>query len=206
MRHLVFLLTAACVTGSPEPTPAPAPGADAVHASTTADAAAPAGKAATETGMPDMDLVRLDGAPLDKAVLDGKVVLFVNVASKCGFTPQYEGLQALHDTYAARGFTVVGVPCNQFGGQEPGSAQEIASFCQENYGVRFPMLEKQKVNGKERSPLYDWLVDSPAGEGKKIGWNFEKFLVGRDGTVLARWPSRVAPQDAAITGAIEKAL
>ena len=156
--------------------------------------------------MPDLTLTQLDGAPLDKANLDGKVVLYVNVASKCGFTPQYEGLQALHDTYAEKGFTVVGVPCNQFGGQEPGSPQQIANFCQKNYGVTFPMLEKQDVNGAARSPLYDWLVNSEAGAGKNIGWNFEKFLVDRQGRVVAHWDSRTAPQDAAITGAIEKAL
>lgn len=153
-----------------------------------------------------MDLVQLDGTPMPSATLDGQVVLFVNVASHCGFTPQYEGLQALYDEYKAQGLVVVGVPCNQFGKQEPGSSEEIASFCSLNYGVEFPLLEKQDVNGAERSALYARLIDSPVGGGDKVQWNFEKFLVGRDGAVQARFGSRTTPQDAELRSAIEAAL
>ena len=151
-------------------------------------------------------LVSLNGAPLDAAAVRGKVVLVVNVASHCGYTKQYAGLQTLHDRYAAKGFTVLGVPCNQFAGQEPGSAEQIGEFCKKNYGVSFPLLEKQQVNGKDRAALYQALVGSPAGEGKDIGWNFEKFVVGKDGTVLGRFPSRVDPLAPEITALIEKAL
>ena len=153
-----------------------------------------------------MDLVRLDGTPLPDEVLDDKVVLFVNVASKCGFTPQYEGLQALWEEYEARGLVVVGVPCNQFGRQEPGSAEEIATFCSLNYGVSFPLLEKQDVNGSERSALYARLIDSEVGGGDKVSWNFEKFLVGRDGRVRARFSSKVSPESSELRQAIEAAL
>lgn len=156
--------------------------------------------------MSSISLTRLDGTPLDASVLENNVVLFVNVASKCGFTGQYDGLQKLYDKYHARGFVVVGAPCNQFGGQEPGSPEEIATFCRVNYGVEFPILEKQDVNGEGRSPLYDWLVNSEAGERNDIAWNFEKFLVGRDGQVLKRFGSRVAPESAAMERAIEAAL
>jgi glutathione peroxidase len=123
-----------------------------------------------------------------------------------GLTPQYGGLVKLQQDYAARGFTVIGTPCNQFLGQEPGSASEIASFCAMTYGVDFPLLEKADVNGADRSPLYRFLVDSPAGGGERIGWNFEKFLVGRDGAVKARFSPRTEPGDRAITAAIEGAL
>lgn len=151
-------------------------------------------------------LTQLNDEPLPAEALAGKVVLFVNVASFCGYTAQYEGLEKLYQSYDERGLVVVGVPCNQFGEQEPGSAQEIATFCKLNYGVSFPLLAKQDVNGPGRSPLYAALVSSPAGEGKDIRWNFEKFLVGRDGQVIARFPSKVAPGDPALVAAIEKAL
>ena len=154
----------------------------------------------------DAPLVQLDGKPMDAAILTGKAVLFVNVASQCGYTKQYAGLQKLYETYRDRGLVIVGVPCNQFGGQEPGSAEEIQSFCKLNYGVSFPLLQKQEVNGAARSPLYQSLVSSPAGGGQDIKWNFEKFLVGRDGAVLARFPSKVAPEDPALISAIEAAL
>lgn len=200
MRTLSFLiLLSACATAPATPV------SQASTAGASASASMPA-NTASEAPMPDLTLTRLDGAPLDKATLDGKVVLYVNVASKCGFTPQYKGLQALHDTYADKGFTVVGVPCNQFGGQEPGSPEQIATFCQRNYGVTFPILQKQDVNGPGRSELYTWLVNSSAGGGKDIGWNFEKFLVDRQGKVVAHWASRTAPQDAELVAAIEKAL
>lgn len=154
----------------------------------------------------DMQLTRLDGTPLDRAAIDGQVVLYVNVASECGLTPQYEGLQALYESRQERGLVIVGVPCNQFGGQEPGGAEEIASFCKLNYGVDFPLLEKQEVNGEGRSPLYRYLVGSEAGGGKDIKWNFEKFVVGRDGAVLQRFAPTVAPDDEGLLAALDAAL
>lgn len=153
-----------------------------------------------------LDLVALDGTKASDDAWADKVVLFVNVASKCGYTPQYEGLQELHEAYADKGLVVVGVPSNQFGGQEPGTAEEIASFCKLNYGVTFPLLEKQDVNGEERSALYQELVASKAGGGADVAWNFEKFLVGRDGAVLARFSSKVTPGSEELKKAIEGAL
>lgn len=138
----------------------------------------------------------------------GKVVMFVNVASKCGLTPQYEQLQQLHEKYADKGLAIVGVPCNQFGKQEPGTAKEIQSFCQENYGVEFDMLAKVDVNGKEACDLYKYLtsVDSkPAGKGK-ISWNFEKFILDRKGNVVARIKPFVKPDDDSVIQIVEKAL
>ena len=133
----------------------------------------------------------------EKRLVDykGHVLLVVNVASKCGYTWQYEGLQALYTAHEAQGFVIVGVPCNQFLGQEPGSAEEIATFCSQNYGVTFPLLEKQNVNGAGRSPLYRWLISSDAGGGTPVKWNFEKFLVGRDGQVLQRFGTKIPPDD-----------
>ena len=151
-------------------------------------------------------LESLDGTPFPVDELVGKVVLFVNVASRCGFTPQYEGLQALYEAHAKEGLVVVGVPCNQFAWQEPGSADEIANFCRMTYGVSFPMLAKQAVNGAGRSPLYQWLIGSAKGGGQRVAWNFEKFLVGRDGEVRARFGSRVAPSDPSLVQSIEQAL
>jgi glutathione peroxidase-family protein len=150
----------------------------------------------------DLDLVALDGTPLSAETLAGKVVLFVNVASRCGFTPQYEGLQALFEEKKAEGFVIVGVPCNQFGGQEPGKAEQIATFCSVNYGVTFPLLAKQKVNGPDRSALYELLI----GDGSDVEWNFEKFVVGRDGRIRARFPSDVAPEAAELRAEIDAAL
>jgi glutathione peroxidase-family protein len=167
---------------------------------------APAPEVSVPSALASLSLVRLDGSPLPAAELAGKVVLFVNVASKCGYTPQYDGLEKLYAAHKARGLVIVGVPCNQFGGQEPGAPEEIATFCKLNYGVTFPLLEKQDVNGSARSPLYGWLVSSPASAGADVKWNFEKFLVGRDGKVVARFPSKVAPDAAELTSAIDRAL
>ena len=153
-----------------------------------------------------IELTTLEGAPLPHATLGGKVVLFVNVASRCGLTPQYGTLTELSKKYADRGLQVVGAPCNQFAGQEPGSAEEIAEFCAVNYGVDFPLLAKLDVNGAQRHPLYRWLIASEAGGGKDIGWNFEKFLVSRDGKVLARFSPKTPPDAPAIVQAIEAAL
>lgn len=151
-------------------------------------------------------LTTLTGQPLPPETLTGKVVLFVNVASRCGYTRQYAGLQALFAELKGRDFVIVGVPCNQFGKQEPGTAEEIQSFCSLTYGVDFPMLQKQDVNGADRSPLYAQLVGSAAGGGADIKWNFEKFLVGRDGAVIARYGSKVTPADPDLRAAIEAAL
>lgn len=148
------------------------------------------------------NLATLDGAPLSPETIANKVVLFVNVASKCGLTPQYSGLVELDQKYGDRGLVIVGVPCNQFGAQEPGTPDEIKDFAKTKYDVDFTLLEKQDVNGANRSPLYQFLV----GEGPDIEWNFGKFLVGRDGAVVERFDPQTAPDDAGLKAAIEKAL
>ena len=137
----------------------------------------------------------------------GKAVLAVNVASKCGLTPQYAGLEALHEQYADRGFTVVGFPCNQFGGQEPGSAEEIETFCSTTYGVTFPMMEKIEVNGDGRHPIYQELTAVADAEGHSgdIRWNFEKFLIAPDGGIT-RFSPMVTPEDESLVAAIEAVL
>ena len=156
----------------------------------------------------DTDIAALDGTPNVLADLNGKVTLVVNVASKCGLTPQYEQLETIHEQYADRGFSVLGVPCNQFLGQEPGTAEEIATFCSTTYGVTFPLTEKIEVNGEDRHPLYEQLTPVADAEGRDgdIQWNFEKFLVGADGSVVARFAPTVAPDDPAVVAAIESAL
>jgi glutathione peroxidase len=156
----------------------------------------------------DVDIESLQGGPADLGKYRGKAVLVVNVASRCGLTPQYEGLQRLQETYADRGFTVLGVPCNQFMGQEPGSPEEIATFCSATYGVSFPMTEKVEVNGENRHPLYAGLVTTPDASGHTgdIRWNFEKFLIGPDGEVVARFDPRTEPETAEVIDAIERAL
>jgi glutathione peroxidase len=160
------------------------------------------------TGVLDVEIGALKGGPADLKQYDGQVVLVVNVASRCGFTPQYGALEELQERYAARGFTVLGVPCNQFGGQEPGTADEIADFCSATYGVTFPMTEKIEVNGDARHPLYRNLVDTPDAEGHTgdIRWNFEKFLIARDGTATARFSPRTDPASPEVTKAVEAAL
>lgn len=150
----------------------------------------------------DVAIDGLTGSPADLDRYRGRVVLVVNVASKCGMTPQYAGLQALADTYADRGLVVLGVPCNQFGAQEPGSASEIEEFCQLNYGVTFPLTEKVDVNGPGRHPLYQQLVQG----GDDIRWNFEKFVVAPDGRVAARFGPQTDPQDGQLVAVIEKML
>ncbi|MFN2523468.1 MAG: glutathione peroxidase [Mycobacteriales bacterium] len=142
------------------------------------------------------------------AVTGGGAALLVNVASKCGLTPQYAALEALHEQYADRGFTVVGVPCNQFHGQEPGSAAEIAEFCSSTYGVTFPMLAKVDVNGPGRAPLFDALTAVPDAEGEAgdVKWNFEKWLVSKDGEVVARFRPLTAPSDPELRAAVEQVL
>lgn len=141
----------------------------------------------------DFEVTTLEGQPLRLADLAGRVLLIVNTASECGFTPQYAGLQALHERYGAEGLTVLGFPCNQFGSQEPGDAAQIGAFCQRNYGVGFPMMAKVNVNGADAAPLFRWLkAEAPGVLGSQaIKWNFTKFLIGRDGRVIRRY----APQD-----------
>ncbi|WJS97493.1 glutathione peroxidase [Novosphingobium humi] len=136
----------------------------------------------------------------------GKVLLVVNTASKCGFTPQYDGLEKLWRDYGARGFEVIAFPCNQFGGQEPGSAEEIGEFCRVNFGLSFPLMGKVEVNGPDADPLWNWLKESAPGilGTKKIKWNFTKFLIGCDGHVVRRFAPNVKPE--AIAGAIENIL
>jgi glutathione peroxidase len=156
----------------------------------------------------DVTISTLDGAPADLHDYDDKAVLVVNVASKCGLTPQYTGLEQLHERFADRGFAVLGVPCNQFGEQEPGSAEEIETFCSTTYGVTFPMTEKVEVNGEGRHPLYQQLVDVPDAEGHTgdIRWNFEKFLVAPGGEVVARFNPMTEPTADEVVTAVEKAL
>ena len=156
----------------------------------------------------DQDINALDGTPGVLADQKGKLALFVNVASKCGLTPQYEGLERLQETYGDRGFTVVGFPCNQFLGQEPGTAEEIATFCSTTYGVSFPLTEKIEVNGDDRHAVYAELTEAADAEGAAgdVQWNFEKFLVSPDGSVVARFRPTVEPEDPTIVSAIEANL
>jgi glutathione peroxidase len=156
----------------------------------------------------DIPVHTLNGDPSSLGSLAGKTLLVVNVASKCGLTPQYASLEKLHERFAGQGFAVVGFPCNQFGGQEPGTADEIAEFCSATYGVSFPMFEKIEVNGPERHPVYQELtaVTDASGEAGDIQWNFEKFLVRPDGTVAARFRPRTEPDDPAVVAAIEENL
>lgn len=156
----------------------------------------------------EVELPRLNGKPESLSEYSGKVVLAVNVASRCGFTPQYGGLQALQDRYADRGFTVLGFPCNQFFRQEQGTAEQIQEFCRVNYGVTFPLFAKLDVKGDGQHPLYSILTESADDSGKagNVSWNFEKFLVGRDGRVGRRFRSKVTPEDSRIVEAIESVL
>ncbi|MBW2236064.1 MAG: glutathione peroxidase [Deltaproteobacteria bacterium] len=156
----------------------------------------------------DFTMTTIDGAEQSLAAYNGKVVLVVNVASKCGLTPQYEGLQRLYDTYQQRGFEVLGIPCNQFMEQEPGTEAEIKDFCTTNFDVSFPMFSKLDVNGDGRHPLYAWLTGEdtkPEGPGD-VKWNFGKFLVGKDGALLARFEPGTEPQAADLKEALEAAL
>jgi glutathione peroxidase len=154
----------------------------------------------------DIQVQGIDGAPDLLAALRGKVALAVNVASRCGLTPQYAGLEQLQRELAEQNFTVVGFPCNQFGAQEPGTAAEIVGFCSSNYGVSFPLSAKLEVNGAGRHPLYRFLTDPASGIAGDISWNFEKFLIGRDGRVLKRYPPETRPQDNGLLTDIAAAL
>lgn len=154
----------------------------------------------------ELKLKALDGTALPLAPLKGQVVLVVNVASKCGLTPQYAGLENLYQKYHGQGFSILGLPCNQFANQEPDSEEAIQAFCSATYGVSFPMAAKLEVNGPHRHPLYRLLAGEGAEYPGDITWNFEKFLVGKDGRVLARFSPRATPDDPVIIAAIEKAL
>jgi glutathione peroxidase len=165
-------------------------------------------KGPTPMSIYDLPINSLEGTPGQLSEQKGKVTLVVNVASKCGLTPQYTGLENIHEKYADRGFSVLGFPGNQFMGQEPGTPEEIREFCDTNYHVTFPLFEKIDVNGAQRHPIYTELTKSADAEGHDgdIRWNFEKFLVGGDGTVIARFPPQVDPESPEIVGAIEGAL
>jgi glutathione peroxidase len=151
----------------------------------------------------DFTLNTIDGAPAPLTAYKGKVVLLVNVASKCGYTPQYAGLEKLYEKYKAKDFVIVGVPANNFGGQEPGTNEEIKTFCSRNYNVTFPMMSKVSVKGKDQTPLYTWLTSQTGGE---VQWNFTKFLIDKKGNIAARFESAVTPEAQEMTAAIEKAL
>jgi glutathione peroxidase len=156
----------------------------------------------------DFSTLSLAGEAVSFADFSGKVALVVNVASACGLTPHYAGLEALQRRYAARGFSVIGFPCNQFGAQEPGDAETIATFCSTEYGVTFPMMAKIEVNGERRHPAYAWLCGAEAGpEGAgDIRWNFTKFVVARDGSLQGRFAPTTTPEDPDLVAAIERAL
>jgi glutathione peroxidase len=152
----------------------------------------------------DINTTSIDGEPTKLSAYQGKVLLVVNVASQCGFTPQYAGLQKLHSNYHDRGFEVLGFPSNDFGQQEPGSEAEIKQFCSSKFGVSFPLFSKTKVTGPEKDTVYAFLTKSTGGV--EVGWNFEKFLVNRQGLVIGRFPSSVRPDDSRLVAEIEKAL
>jgi len=154
----------------------------------------------------DFEANLIDGKPVKLSTFKGKVLLIVNTASKCGFTPQFAGLEALHEKYADKGLAVLGFPSNQFGGQDPGTNEEIGAFCTKNYGVSFPMMEKIDVNGSNAAPLYQWLTKEKPGllGSTAIKWNFTKFLIGRDGTVLKRYAPLDTP--ASLERDVEAAL
>jgi glutathione peroxidase len=164
---------------------------------------APAGGSVSSDSLYALKTTTLDGKPADLGQFAGKVTLAVNVASQCGFTPQYKGLQSLHQELAPKGFAILGFPSNEFGGQEPGSPEEIKTFCEKNYGVSFPMFSKLATKpGPEQSPIYAYLTKG----GSVPNWNFCKYLVGKDGKVIAFFPSKVTPESKELRDAIEKAL
>jgi glutathione peroxidase len=156
----------------------------------------------------DFTLNTIDGQPAPLAAYKGKVVLLVNVASRCGYTPQYTALESIYEKYKGQGFVILGIPANNFGGQEPGTNAEIKTFCSSKYNVTFPMMAKVSVNGDDTTPLYQFLTDKAANPqtGGEIKWNFTKFLIGPDGHIIARFEYAVTPDSSQVTSAIEKAL
>ena len=161
------------------------------------------------TSFHEFKVSTLAGVPVDLSSYKGKVLLVVNTASKCGYTPQYQGLQTIYQRYQPKGFEVLAFPSNDFGGQEPGTAKEIKSFCETKYKVNFPLFEKNPVSGSMKQPLYDWLIKNEPGNLRgpsEVSWNFEKFLISKDGKVLARFRSSVTPESPEVVKAIEGAL
>jgi len=154
----------------------------------------------------DFTLNTIDGASAPLSSFQGKVVLLVNVASQCGYTPQYAGLEKLYEKYKDKGFVIVGVPANNFGAQEPGTNEEIKSFCSRTYHVTFPMMSKVSVKGADKTPLYQYLTDASSKTGGEIKWNFTKFLVDKNGNVINRFESAVTPESADLVKAVEEAL
>jgi glutathione peroxidase len=154
----------------------------------------------------DFTLNSIDGAPAPLSAYKGKVVLLVNVASKCGYTPQYAGLEKLYEKYKDKGFVIVGVPANNFGAQEPGTNEEIKSFCSRTYNVTFPMTSKVSVKGADQTPLYQFLTDKGSKTGGDIKWNFTKFLIDKNGSVVGRFEPAVTPEAAELVKAVEQAL
>jgi glutathione peroxidase len=158
------------------------------------------------TNLYDIQLSSIDGTAMTLLDYKGDVLLVVNVASECGLTPQYEGLQSLHEQYASRGFKVIGLPCNQFGGQEPGTEEEVKQFCESRFNVTFPMAAKIDVNGENQHPLYTLLSGDDAKFPGDISWNFEKFLIGKNGEVLQRFAPKIEPESQEVVNQIEAAL
>jgi glutathione peroxidase len=161
-----------------------------------------------EKSVYDYTLNAIDGQPAPLSAYKGKVMMLVNVASRCGFTPQYTALEAIYEKYKDRGFVIIGIPANNFGAQEPGTNQEIKTFCQSKYNVKFPMMSKVSVKGDDKAPLYQYLTDKSANPktGGDIQWNFTKFLVGPDGQIVTRFEPAVTPDSPEVTSAIEKGL
>ena len=157
-------------------------------------------------GIYDFIVKDIDGKNIKLSDFKGKVLIIVNVASRCGYTPQYEGLQKIYDQYKDKGFEILAFPCNDFKGQEPGTNQEIKEFCSANYGVTFKLFDKIKVLGDDKMPLYETLINSESVEKGDVKWNFEKFLISKDGKVEARFRSKVKPESEEVTSAIEKLL
>ena len=154
----------------------------------------------------NLELTMLSGEKMDAQTLSGQVVLVVNVASQCGFTPQYAGLQTVYERYKAQGFTIIAVPCNQFGGQEPGDPKEIDAFIKSKYGINFPILSKQNVKGQQKGELFDRLTSTSVGQSRTVKWNFEKFLINRRGQVVNRFTSLTKPESDTLIQAIEAEL
>jgi glutathione peroxidase len=202
MKRLAAALVFTACTKANDPAP------QAKSATATTTVTAPAASLSKDTPMWNTPLKTLQGQPTSLESFKGKALLVVNVASKCGLTPQYTALEQLQKQYAAKGFSVVGFPCNQFGGQEPGSPEQIAEFCSATYGVTFPMMEKVDVNGTGRHPIYKELtqVTDAKGHTGDIRWNFEKFVVSADGTKITRFAPQTTPDDPTVIAAIEAAL
>jgi glutathione peroxidase len=154
----------------------------------------------------DFTMNSIEGQPVSLSTYKGKVLLLVNVASRCGFTPQYTALESVYEKYKDRGLVIVGIPANNFGGQEPGTNEEIKTFCTRKYNVSFPMMSKVSVKGDDKTPLYQYLTALPPKQGGEIQWNFTKFLVDREGSVVARFEPETTPDSKEVTAAIEKAL